>query len=372
MNSQKINLLALLALVFLCACGSPSKTSVGLTSSLSLLTVDHEVIFLGRHYLSNSKFSVIADADGFEVDLLQGKWEFALIAWEKSPSGRFTGATKCGVKQDVEIKGSEFKLDLVISSSGCNDDFFRKPGFLATSGELQALAVKANESLSTIFGPSSSFTLPSGFSRFKIVYKPKSSGIRTSSSLSSFTSECTPFDELTPLLKLPAFGKAYLDLDFEIYSDSNCLSFFKKISLPMGISDHPAISRVFDSSETTIMYLGNETPSIIANNTRQLVIGDITSPTPVNRSFTLSLGSHYTGAKAVGFGSIQFPSYAVDNGSGCDATGLCSLKFTVTNTSGGTINRLVFQYTLKDSSNKESNTARAIACSGNPASSCDP
>lgn len=358
MKSWYSALLMLMSLILLSACGSPSSTRVELSSNLSFLTIDHEVIFLGRHYSTNTKFSVISEAEKFDMDLLLGKWEFAILAWEKTGS-RFTGTPRCFVTTDQEITKSTTVLTLDIKASSCDHEFFRKPGFLdSTLNEFQTLKVKANGSLSSIVSPTSLYALPTGFSAYKLILKD--SGGRF------LASDCSAFGATTPI-KFPAFGRVYLEVAFQVFSDATCSSFTKSIRLPEGISDHPAISRVFDLADETIVYLGNETPSIVANNTIQLVISSITDSAPVNRTLTFLKPNHYSGAVASQFGTIIFPPNTVQDPikpSVCTVAGTCSLHFVATIPSGYPIDRLVFQYTLKDADGNESNSAIAIACSG--------
>lgn len=229
-------LFSLLTLFFLSACGGPATSRVELSSNLSFLTADHEVIFLGKHYLSNTKFSVIADTDGFDVDLLLGKWELAIVAWEKDGSGRFTGTTKCAVRENVDISGAAVKLDFNISISGCNSDFFRRPGYLATSdGQLQTIKIKDCTNLATVTNGGSSCTSPGAFSHFRLAYIPHSNGIKTNAQAPQFISGCHAFNATTGL-KFPAHARVYLNFDLITYSEATCATEVSRFNLPMGIA----------------------------------------------------------------------------------------------------------------------------------------
>ncbi len=368
MPSAISNLLFVFALTFLSACGSPTTSQVELSSKLSFLAADHEVIFLGRHYLTNTKFSVIAEADGFDIDLLQGKWEFAIIAWEKNGTGRFTGTTKCGVKENVEVSGASVKLDFDISTSSCNNEYFRSPGYLSSvDGQIQELKVKDCLSLSAVTNGSSTCTSPGTFTHFRLAYIPQLKGIITSAQAPQFISNCETFSTTTNI-KLPAHARVHLNLQLITYSEATCTNQVSQFNLPKGIAEHAGRTRVFDLSDATIMYLGTVLPSLVAQNTIQLSLGS-TIPNGETRNASLRFiqPNHYSGSLAVSCvatPSSSISAYISTYACNCDANGDCTLSFTVDNGSGAPLNKIVFNYTLSSSGGDTSNAATAVSCSG--------
>lgn len=366
--SSLISLLPGLAFLLIVGCGGPVKSRVELSSSISLLSTDHELIFTGRHYASNSRFTVLAEADGFDVEILQGKWEFAIVAWEKNGVGRFTGTTKCGKLVNATVSGAATRLSFDVTTANCNDGFFRRTGFLhASSGELQSLKLKANANLSTITEATSAYTLPPGYVSYRIVYDPKA----RRNSTTSFQSDCYPLGSSSPL-RLPVFGSVPLAFDIRIYTDAACDTEHKIVSLSKGLTESPGTLRIFDSGDETVVYIGDSMPVIIAVNTIQLSLGStIEIGEERTRSLSFIQPNHYSGHLADTCSATPPAANVTVNYCTC-SSGACTLNFTVDNTVGSeAIDKVIFQYTLTDASGNTSNTASARACSGSN-SSCTP
>jgi hypothetical protein len=351
--------LILILLSLLGACGSPVTSRVEISSKLSFLSTDHEIIFIGKHYVSDTKFSLNVENDGFDMDIPRGKWEFALIAWQKDGSGRFTGTTKCQALSNVDVQGESIRLNFSISTAGCDHEFFRRSGFLASNGEFQDIKIKSCTELSNI--TESSSTCTPVFTSYRLIVKPQNARMNTTAPRNDFISDCYLFNNSTSL-KFPAFGVIPLNLEIEAHTNSTCSAFGKRYLLPKGLNVEPGLSRVFDNADTSVVFIGDQTPAIIAINTVQTSLSTIPPTGNLSRSLTFRHSDHYSGSIATSC-SAPNPTYTTVDSCNCDAMGLCTLNFTVNNLSGASIDKIIFQYNLTDGTNA-SNTATAISCSG--------
>lgn len=138
---RKVTFLTLIATaLILVGCGKTGETTkaqVTLVAGGLVTPVPGQtggVILLGFNPQTGQSFS--KTFDGAPMELSNGMWDFAAIAWDGNAVGDvMEGVVRCGIARGVPLNGGEVGVPLSLATSGCYDAMFGADDTKALSGE---------------------------------------------------------------------------------------------------------------------------------------------------------------------------------------------------------------------------------------------
>ena len=126
----KCKSLAILFMIFFISCSQEApKTEAQFTLNFSAIAGGETMLWAENRAIGAS-FARVVTNEAFEMDLVNGKWDFYLINWESSASGALTGKVKCDAIRDIELSGGEVPLDFYLANASCDNSLFA-PAFLS-------------------------------------------------------------------------------------------------------------------------------------------------------------------------------------------------------------------------------------------------
>jgi len=210
----------------------------------------------------NIQRSMILTESSLNIQLKQGTWDFALVAWagDGSTNPNFSGAIKCGLQKGVKLDQASESVSLNFNTSTCNNSFFTPPAHLATGSMLDLKIVNCL----TVTNPTPGTYCDSAAKGFagsyiiKIFAKPnptpknKTSFIAAlgayvlnplTSGVQVLESSCIPAStgamSTTPVLRVLPFSSSdlFVSAGVEAYSDPSCSSGKLSYIYPIGFGD---------------------------------------------------------------------------------------------------------------------------------------
>jgi hypothetical protein len=107
-----------------CAQGpETSKLKVSIAAVTGSAQFPGGLYLMGKHESGNKFIRVVRETDSIELELENGKWDFASMGWD-STAQHFEGNSFCGLQQGMELKGSDIALDLKATKENCNNIIF--------------------------------------------------------------------------------------------------------------------------------------------------------------------------------------------------------------------------------------------------------
>jgi hypothetical protein len=98
---------------------------------------DGSVIIMGKHNETGAKFLHKVEGAGFEQDLQNGTWNFAIIGWHGATTGvnkNFRGKAYCDTIPNLELTGGDVDLSFNATVSNCSRSFFGAESAEAING----------------------------------------------------------------------------------------------------------------------------------------------------------------------------------------------------------------------------------------------
>ncbi|MEE3078543.1 MAG: hypothetical protein VX341_04330, partial [Bdellovibrionota bacterium] len=126
----KCKSLAILFMILFISCSQEApKTEAQFTLNFSAIAGGETMLWAENRALGAS-FARVVTNEAFEMELVNGKWDFYLINWESSSEGALTGKVKCDAIRDIELSGGEVPLDFYLANASCDNSLFA-PAFLS-------------------------------------------------------------------------------------------------------------------------------------------------------------------------------------------------------------------------------------------------
>lgn len=126
----KCKSLVILFMIFFISCSQEApKTEAKFTLNFSAIAGGETMLWAENRAIGAS-FARVVTNEAFEMDLVNGLWDFYLINWESSASGALTGKVKCDAIKGIELNGGEVPLDFYLANASCDNSLFA-PAFLA-------------------------------------------------------------------------------------------------------------------------------------------------------------------------------------------------------------------------------------------------
>ena len=126
----KCKSLAILFMIFFISCSQEApKTEAQFTLNFSAIAGGETMLWAENRAIGSS-FARVVTNEAFEMDLVNGVWDFYLINWESSASGALTGKVKCDALKGIDLNGGEVPLDFYLANASCDNSLFA-PAFLS-------------------------------------------------------------------------------------------------------------------------------------------------------------------------------------------------------------------------------------------------
>ena len=123
----KCKSLVILFMIFFISCSQEApKTEAQFTLNFSAIAGGETMLWAGNRALGAS-FARVVTNEAFEMDLVNGVWDFYLINWESSVSGALTGKVKCDALKGIDLNGGEVPLDFYLANTSCDNNLFAPP-----------------------------------------------------------------------------------------------------------------------------------------------------------------------------------------------------------------------------------------------------
>ncbi len=276
-----------------------SSVEVKLTENLVSGAAGGAILYLVNKD-SNIQRSMILTESSLNVQLKQGTWDFAIVAWtgDGSANQNLTGSIKCGLQKGVKLDEASESVSLNFNTSTCNNSFFTPPAHLA-SGSMQAVTIV---NCLTVTNPTPGTYCDSaaiGFAgsyKIKIFAKPnptpknKTSFIAAlgahvlnppTSGVQVLESSCIPAStgamSTTPVFRVLPFSSPdlFVSAGVEAYSDTSCSSGKQSYIYPIGLGDPSGnvgaltsntVSKTTATSSSSDIYLAYQPVTLSMSN----------------------------------------------------------------------------------------------------------
>ncbi len=244
----KCKSLVILFMIFFISCSQEApKTEAQFTLNFSAIAGGETMLWAENRALGAS-FARVVTNEAFEMDLVNGVWDFYLINWESSANGALTGKVKCDAIKGIELNGGEVPLDFYLANASCDNSLFA-PAFLSDNtragvnvGEYRfpQIGFKNCERIDAINDPSGSCNTVSGnrgnasSMKLTLISFDENAPGEIPLPYGQLQTACFPFGALSgkvrdtemSLLNFPIgnSGESPVRTVVELFSDSDCIS----------------------------------------------------------------------------------------------------------------------------------------------------